>query len=137
MRISELINPDIVDPNFHAEKQIDTSVGKLTLVAKNIAAGNVPQFVVNVMNDEGKSIGYFRFVVADYRPDKKLFGFKIKSKSDPYVVGGNISVWREFQRKGIATQVYKFVRELGNDIKPSTRQTADGKAFWDSGAANK
>ena len=56
---------------------------------------------------------------------------------DPYVVGGNVSVWKEYQRKGIATEVYKFVRELGNDIKPSTTQTAAGKAFWDSGAANK
>jgi len=137
MRISEVVNPAIVSSEFHAEKIIDTSVGKLKLVAKNIATGNVPQFVVSVINDKDQSIGHFRFVVADYRPEKKMFGFKLKSKLDPYVVGGNVSVWGEYQRKGIATQVYKFVKELGNDIKPSTKQTAAGKAFWDSGSANK
>jgi len=46
------------------------------------------------------------------------------------VIGGNISVWNEYQKKGIATAVYKFVRELGNDIKPSTTQTDAGKAMW-------
>ena len=137
MKISEVINPDIVRDDFHAEKIIDSPVGKLRLVAKNIATGNVPQFVVSVINEEGQSIGHFRFVVVDYKPSKKILGFKLKSKLDPYVTGGNVSVWGEYQRKGIATQVYKFVRELGNDMRPSTKQTAAGKAFWDSGAANK
>lgn len=39
----------------------------------------------------------------------------------------------EHQRKGIATAMYKFAQELGNDIMRSTMQTGDGKAFWDSG----
>ena len=137
MKIDEVINPNVILPNFHSEKIIDSAAGKLKLTATNLMGGRVPQFVVTVETEKGQVIGNFRFVVVDYEPEKKVFGFKVKSKLDPYVVGGNVSVWKEYQRKGIATEVYKFVRELGNDIKPSTTQTAAGKAFWDSGAANK
>ena len=34
------------------------------------------------------------------------------------------------RRKGLATAMYKFARELGNDIAPSSKQTAMGKLFW-------
>ena len=34
------------------------------------------------------------------------------------------------RRKGIATEMYKFARELGNDIRPSSKQTGLGKQFW-------
>jgi len=36
-----------------------------------------------------------------------------------------------FQRQGLATEMYKFARELGNDIEPSKFQTEQGKAMWD------
>jgi ribosomal protein S18 acetylase RimI-like enzyme len=34
------------------------------------------------------------------------------------------------RRKGLATEMYKFAKELGNDINPSDKQTALGKLFW-------
>jgi hypothetical protein len=39
---------------------------------------------------------------------------------------------KEFQRKGLATEVYKFASELGNDIVPSKIRTKEGSAMWDS-----
>ncbi len=53
-------------------------------------------------------------------------------KLNPYLLAGNLRVDDEFQRKGIATAMYKFVKSLGNDIKPSNIQTEKGKAFWAS-----
>jgi hypothetical protein len=56
--------------------------------------------------------------------------FATKSKKDPYVIGGNVSVWDQYQKKGIARQVYQWIKSLGNDVRPSTTQTAAGKAMW-------
>ena len=131
--LSEKINPDILSKDFDVKKKIDLpKVGPLTLHAHYLTNQIAPQFKVNVITPDGKKVGYFRFVVRDYEPNKKIFGFKVKSKLDPYVLGGNVSVWDDYQKKGIATAVYNFVKELGNDIKPSTVQTSAGKAMWKS-----
>lgn len=37
---------------------------------------------------------------------------------------------KDFQRQGIATEMYKFLAEEGNDIVPSKAQMADGKSMW-------
>ena len=83
MRINEVINPNVILPNFHSEKIIDSAAGELKLTATNLNGGRVPQFVVTVETEKGQVIGNFRFVVVDYEPEKKVFGFKVKSKLDP------------------------------------------------------
>ena len=132
--IAEKVNPKMAERDFYAEKDIDIpTVGTLKLVAHGMDTDYPHQFVVNVINDEGEKVGRFRFVMMKYNPEKRnMFGFKVSSKEDPYVIGGNVSVWDEYQKKGIATQVYKFVKELGNDIRPSTTQSPAGKAMWKS-----
>lgn len=42
----------------------------------------------------------------------------------------DLSIQPAHRRKGIATEMYKFARELGNDIAPSSLQTGMGKQFW-------
>ena len=132
-QLDEKINPEVTKKEFNATKVVNIpDVGDFKFVARNIDSGNVPQFVVDVIHNDTK-IGYFRFVVADYAPDEKnILGFKVKSKLDPYIVAGTANVWSEYQKKGIATEVYKFVKDLGNDIKPSSSQTDAGKAMWKS-----
>ena len=132
--IIEKVNPDMADRNFRAEKDIDIpNVGTLKLIAQGMDTDYPHQFVVNVMNQDDEQVGRFRFVMMKYNPEKRnMFGFKVVNKEDPYVIGGNVSVWNEYQKKGIATQVYKFVKELGNDIRPSTTQSPAGKAMWKS-----
>lgn len=133
--IQEKISKDVLDPNFYAEKVIELpELGKLKLVAKNYKAPpRVPQFVVNVSTLEGEDIGYFRFVVVDYDPDPRYRIFsRFQKQKDPYVIGGNVTVWREYQRKGIASAVYNWVRSWGNDIRPSPTQTDAGRAMWRS-----
>ena len=130
--LEEIINPDIVKSDFYAEKTINLpDIGPVQLVASNIKPGpSVPQFVVKVKHS-GQTIGSFRFVVVDYDPEPKYRIFsKFRKLNDPYVIGGNVSVWSEFQRKGIARAVYQWVKSLGNDVRPSPTQTDAGKAMW-------
>lgn len=84
-----------------------------------------------------------------YIPGKKARAsdqFRIEARLGSVVVGWvnfkvtnnrleaiDLVVNDEHQRKGIATAMYKFAQELGNDIMRSTMQTGDGRAFWASG----
>jgi hypothetical protein len=130
--LREVINPEIVKPDFHAEKQIDIpGVGPLTLRARNLTTTPPEQFIVDVIKPDGFNIGYFRFVVHDNVPSKKFKFFR--KKSDPYLVAGKAAVWDEYQKRGIATAVYRWLeRELGNDIRPSSMQSDQGRALWRS-----
>ncbi len=42
----------------------------------------------------------------------------------------DLSIQPAHRRQGIATEMYRFARELGNDIAPSKLQTGMGKQFW-------
>jgi hypothetical protein len=129
---SETINPDILNPDWKEETTINTKIGPVKLVAKHYSDKPVPQIRVDAfINDE--SIGYVRFIVMDNIKPTGIFSrFK---KLNPYLFAGNLRIDDEFQRNGIATAMYKFVKNLGNDIKPSTIQTTKGKAFWTSNPA--
>ncbi len=131
--VSEKINPEIIESDFYAEKIVDLpGVGTLKFVAKNYKPGPyTPQFIVKVYQPNGQSVGNFRFLVMDYEePTGFRFLSKFKKQKDPYVIGANVSVWNEFQRKGIARAVYQWVKSMGNDLKPSPTQTDAGRAMW-------
>jgi hypothetical protein len=67
----------------------------------------------------------------DYEePTGFRFLSKFKKFKDPYVIGANVSVWNEFQKKGIARAVYQWVKSMGNDLKPSPTQTDACRAMW-------
>jgi hypothetical protein len=129
--IQEKIDAAIVKHNFYAEKVIELpELGKLKLVAYSLKKDNPPQFRIDVTNEQGEKIGYFRFIVMGYEPEPRFKLFA--KKTNPYIIGGNVSVWSEYQRKGIARAVYDWIRSMGNDIKPSTTQTDAGRAMWRS-----
>jgi predicted GNAT family acetyltransferase len=53
------------------------------------------------------------------------------------IIGNNLEsfdTWVDsrMRRQGIATVMYNYAKELGNDIAPSSAQTASGKKFWKS-----
>lgn len=141
--IIEKINPKILDPNFRTEKSVNTSRGPIKFVAYNdhddkksdLSTDALPRFVVDAYHNNEK-IGFVRFVALNTEKPKGLFG-KFMPKKDPYILAGYVRVDDEWRRKGIATAMYNFARELGNDIKRSTIQTPDGKAFWNKGAGIK
>lgn len=127
--LTESINPELLDKNFYKEKIIDTKAGQVKLVAKHYPSNMIPQIKVEALIDD-KLVGAVRFIVAG---NDEPVGFLNKfKKADPYLVAGNLRVEDEYQRKGIATAMYQFVKSMGNDIKPSSSQTDQGKAFWKS-----
>jgi hypothetical protein len=125
----ESINPELLNKDFHKETVVDTKIGKVKIVANHYPSNMIPQIKVEAFIDN-KSIGYVRFIVIGNDEPSGLF--KRFKKADPYLVAGNLRVNDEYQRNGIATAMYKFVKSMGNDIKPSTSQTSQGKAFWTS-----
>ena len=47
------------------------------------------------------------------------------------LIPNSLYVVSEFERKGIASRMYDYVKSLGFTVKRSTDQTYMGKAFWD------
>jgi hypothetical protein len=84
------------------------------------------------------------YVKLGAKPAFKSDQFRIEAKTKGGVKAGwvnfenidnslealDLHVEPKHRRKGIATEMYKFARELGNDIRPSSKQTGMGKQFW-------
>ena len=49
---------------------------------------------------------------------------------DDHLEALDLYVDARHRRKGIATAMYRFAKELGNDIQPSKKQTGMGQKFW-------
>jgi len=133
-KISEKINHDITQGQWRAEKLVALPNGsQVILRARNTSDITPPQFVVDVYRpeDTAKSIAHFRFLVLDWEPPKTGW-FAKKSKKDPYVIGGNVRVSNEHQRRGIARAVYSWIKSLGNNVKPSSTRTPAGMSMWNS-----
>jgi GNAT superfamily N-acetyltransferase len=121
MKLSELlekVNDKIFWKNFHEEKVVLD--GKYKLVAMcgwiKITAKNPyrsEQFRIVVKTANGAEVGWVNF-----------------EQHDKHLEALDLYIQPAHRRKGLATEMYKFARELGNDIAPSKLQTGMGKQFW-------
>ena len=129
---AERVNLDVFKPGNQLKKVVDIpGIGPVTLKLEGKPKSmNIPYIQIMAYAPDGDTIGYFRFHAFKTDPEKNIFGFKKSQQPEPYVAAGNINVYREYQRRGVATAVYKWLRELGNDIRPSTCQTDQGRAMW-------
>jgi hypothetical protein len=121
LELFEKVNQKIFFSNFKKTKEIKGKDGSdYTLVA---TAGYIPysskpgfksnQFRIIAKTKSGVECGWVNFEVQD----DKLEAL-------------DLSIQPAHREKGIATEMYKFARELGNDIAPSRLQTGMGKLFW-------
>jgi GNAT superfamily N-acetyltransferase len=121
--LPEKINFDSLKPGKEYHKSI--LGGKYHLYAKTKDEPNLPPGIIVYVTDKDDpklqntldAIGYGRYI----------------PKGDNLEVSF-VNVKQEYRRQGIASAMYNFVRELGNDIAPSSAQSADAKAFWSAGA---
>jgi hypothetical protein len=129
---SEAINPDILKPKYHREKIIQTIKGPIKLIADvpNKQDDVFPQIIVKGYNKENKEVSYLRLNIRDLEK-LSFFGIR-KQPKNAYLVAGNVMVTDDYQKLGIAREMYKFIKDLGNDIRPSETQTDKGKAMWRS-----
>jgi GNAT superfamily N-acetyltransferase len=124
--VSEDYNLKTVTPGFKKEKWYK---GRYLMVAQarvsdRYEEGRIRGLIITVFDPKSKSIFFGSGGIASAR----------------FIVVGNhmevsaVQVATEYQRQGIASAMYNFARELGNDVKPSRNQSDKGKAFWAKGA---
>lgn len=111
----EEVNQKVFKPGFEQVKELPGD--KYKLVAKpgyvKIDQKQSEQFRIEYQTKRGTVLGWVNFVVN---------GDDLEAL--------DLHVDKNFRRRGFATEMYKFARELGNSIAPSKKQTALGKAFW-------
>lgn len=116
--LAEKVNPKIFWKDFEEDKlildgqfRLEARAGWIKLSAKNPFVSD--QFRITAKTIGGVLVAWVNFELID----GKLEALDLK-------------VQDEHTRKGIASEMYKFARELGNDIAPSRMQTGMGKLFW-------
>ena len=108
--LDEEINPDCFNPAFNDTQEFDGLTYRATVEEEY----GKPILVIKVL-DNFQPVGLAKF----------------KQSKDSVV--SLISSFRpEYQGKGIARNVYAYVRMLGNTIQPSKNQLPPGKAMWQS-----
>lgn len=114
--ITEGINPDILHIGFKHEQEIDG----LRYVAKTEKY---------VFTGHGKTP---LFVVRCYDGDALVGMATFYTFYKNYLVSQLTKVYKNYQRRGIASTMYAYARMLGNTIHPSKRQLPAGKKMWKS-----
>lgn len=112
------VNDKVFYTDFHREKKILDDAYTLIATAGYVGYGakegfKSNQFRIVAKTTKGVECGWVNFE----NKDGKLEAL-------------DLSIQPAHRRKGIATEMYKFARELGNDIAPSRLQTGMGKQFW-------
>ena len=121
MKVHELfekVNDKIFYTNFDASKDILGGAYKLIARAGYVRMGSPNKykshmFEIRVKTAKGSEVGYANF-----------------QQHKDHLEAESIKIEPAHREKGIATEIYKFVRELGNDIQPSKLQTGMGKQLW-------
>jgi len=107
--LTEEINPDCFDPAFNDTQIFDG----LTYRASAIEENGKQYFQIKVFDDNFQQVG-----LAKFRPSKGGVSSAITSFKS------------EYRGRGIARNIYAYVRMLGNTIVPSRNQLPPGRAMW-------
>lgn len=118
MKLTEVLNKAVFRLGFEKSKPILD--GKYLLKAMPGRFTYVPGKFVTETD---------QFRIEAYK-GKTLVGWVNFENKGDHLEALDLVVTKEHRRKGIATEMYKFAKELGNDIKASDKQTSLGKAFW-------
>jgi len=114
------INPEVFREGFEKVKELAGKGMRLIAYATRDEYG--PLFRVSARKADGAEVGS-----ADFIPTRG----GLKRLPDRDLLSALTEVDPKYQRQGVATEMYKFAHELGNDVIPSTAQTMEGKAMWD------
>lgn len=128
--IDEYVNKDTVTPGFKKEKWIMGGKYKLVATAKDRRSDEDSEGLIIQVIDPTDDSSIRQGEVGSARLVVKGDG----TYDDKALVSSLVRVRDEHRRKGLASAMYQFARELGNEIAPSFSQTELGKAFWQGGA---
>lgn len=115
---AETVNDKLFYQGYEHKKPILGGKYVLSATSGYVGYGAKPgykstQFRIVVKTSKGEEVGWVNFE----NKDDKLEAL------DLYIQPAH-------RRKGIGTEMYRFARELGNEIAPSKLQTGMGKQFW-------
>ncbi len=115
MDVKEEINLDVFRRGFRREQ----TYGKYTLIATPGHFNLGQKF--SDPSDQFRIEAYY---------GRSLVGWVNFERRDDNLEALDLVVDKNHRRKGIATAMYEFAHNLGNDIRPSNKQTPLGRAFW-------
>jgi hypothetical protein len=84
-----------------------------------IKSSNYTSLSIIAYSDSGSKIGQVYFDSEETNNKNKL-------------TSSDTSVKPEWQRKGVATAMYQYVKDLGYEVLPSSDQTPEGAEFFKS-----
>ena len=115
--INEEINQDVLNPAFNHTQIIDGLTYRATYDEDQLGK---KYFQIKVFDDNFEKVG-----LAKFAPHKD-------AKGNSWLESLITSIHPNYQGKGIARNIYAYVRMLGNTIKPSSDQSDQGRAMWKS-----
>jgi hypothetical protein len=133
--VTEAINPDILNPKFSHRQEIgDFVYTASTEQAKQYrwepypgapvfdADTSNPYYIVTWLNikcfDNNKQIAL------------AIFEVKGNEKNQQWLESYQTSVEKSYRGRGIASSMYAYAKMLGNDVKPSSSQSDQGRSMW-------
>jgi GNAT superfamily N-acetyltransferase len=128
--LSEKINHEVLKRGFEKTKDCDWYVLTARGDQKSRAVTDPPELVITANLKNGKN-GRAGTEIGELQLRQAQGEYNRGSKEEN-LYAPSVYVDEEYQRKGIASAMYKFAKELGNTILPSLSQTDDAKAFWSS-----
>ena len=120
MRVHEITNEAVNEKVFQRGFEETRPYDKYILVAKH---GDLPY----IPNKRAMQSHQFR---VECRKGGAVIAWVNFEIVGDHLEAVDVNVDNKYRRQGIATAMYKFARELGNDIKPSSKQRPLGRAFW-------
>ena len=115
--ITEEINSDCFNPAFNDTQIFDGLTYRAT---SDEEKNGLKFFQVKVFDDNFEKVG-----LAKFKPVKDKNG-------NSWVESLITAIHPKYNGKGIARNIYAYVRMLGNSIKPSSDQSDQGRAMWQS-----
>lgn len=113
--LKETVNHDVFNPAFNDTQFFDGLTYRAT--SEEDHQGK-PYFVIKVFDDNFERVGLVKFALQKDKAGNEWLESLISA------------IQPEYQGKGIASHCYAYARMLGNTVKPSNDQTAQGRAMW-------
>lgn len=113
--LNEEVNPDCFNPAFNDTQVFDGLTYRAT---SDEEKNGLKFFQVRVFNDNFEKVG-----LAKFKPVRDKNG-------NEWVESLITAIHPNYHGKGIARNIYAYVRMLGNTIKPSSDQSDQGRAMW-------
>lgn len=124
--LAEKINPETLKRFFKKEKDMGWYKLEAAGDLKSRMADDPPTLTIRAfLTKDGAEIGELHLKIAAH-------DYLQNNPGAEALVAAGVDVDAEYQRKGVASAMYQFAKELGNDVIASFDQSDDAKAMWSS-----